>query len=76
MMEDDHGLCGNVLTRIRELTGGYAMPGDGCAMYRICLRELEAFERDLHAHVHLENNLLFPHARWLMASLSEQSQAV
>jgi regulator of cell morphogenesis and NO signaling len=38
------------------------VPDDACATYAVCLQELEAFERDLHAHVHLENNILFPKA--------------
>ena len=40
---------------------------DGCTTYRICFQELQAFEADLHAHVHLENNLLFPKAKALAA---------
>lgn len=43
-------------------------PADGCATYAVCLQELEAFERDLHAHVHLENNILFPKESALEAS--------
>ena len=45
-----------------ELTDGYEVPADGCTTYSVCLRELDAFEKDLHAHVHLENNILFPKA--------------
>jgi regulator of cell morphogenesis and NO signaling len=44
------------------LTGDYTVPADGCATYRVCLEELAHFERDLHRHVHLENNVLFPKA--------------
>ena len=62
MMEDEHESAGACMARIRELTGGFTVPGDGCTTYRICFQELEAFEADLHAHVHLENNLLFPKA--------------
>jgi len=47
---------------IRELTGGYAVPVDGCTTYAVCMAELAQFERDLHRHVHLENNVLFPRA--------------
>jgi regulator of cell morphogenesis and NO signaling len=53
------------MARIREVTGGYVPPADGCTTYRITMRELEAFEADLHAHVHLENNILFPKAKQL-----------
>ena len=47
---------------IRELTNAYTVPADGCTTYRVCLAELARFERDLHRHVHLENNVLFPKA--------------
>lgn len=67
MMEEEHESAGACMARIRELTGGYATPQDGCTTYRICFQELEAFETDLHAHVHLENNLLFPKALALAA---------
>jgi regulator of cell morphogenesis and NO signaling len=67
MMEEEHESAGAAMARIRELTGGYAVPQDGCTTYRVCLQELDAFERDLHAHVHLENNLLFPKTRALAA---------
>jgi len=65
MMEAEHKAAGDAMARIRELTQGYAVPDEGCTTYRVCLQELDAFERDLHAHVHLENNLLFPKARAL-----------
>ena len=67
MMEEEHKIAGDAMTRIRELTQDYSAPEDGCTTYRVCLQELDAFERDLHAHVHLENNLLFPKARALAA---------
>jgi hypothetical protein len=66
MMEADHEAAGAAMARIRELTGGYVAPEDGCTTYRVGLQELEAFEQDLHAHVHLENNILFPKARRLV----------
>ncbi len=67
MMEREHESAGAAMARIRELTGGYAPPEDGCTTYRITLQELAAFEADLHAHVHLENNILFPKALELEA---------
>jgi regulator of cell morphogenesis and NO signaling len=66
MMEAEHDAAGDAVASIRALTGGYVPPADGCATYRIALQELEAFERDLHTHVHLENNILFPKARRLV----------
>lgn len=67
MMEAEHESAGAAMARIRELTGGYAVPAHGCATWRVTLLELEAFEQDLHVHVHLENNILFPKARALAA---------
>lgn len=68
LMEAEHKDAGDAMARIRMLTRDYSPPEDGCTTYRVCLQELDAFERDLHAHVHLENNLLFPKARALAAS--------
>jgi regulator of cell morphogenesis and NO signaling len=62
MMEREHREAGDEMRLIRELTNGYTPPADGCATYRACLAELVRFERDLHRHVHLENNVLFPRA--------------
>jgi len=66
-METEHRFAGDAMAEIRELTGGFSVPDDGCATYRVCLQELAAFQRDLHAHVHLENNILFPKALALEA---------
>jgi len=62
MMEREHQEAGDALRIIRELTLGYTAPADGCATYEIAMGELLQFERDLHRHVHLENNVLFPAA--------------
>jgi regulator of cell morphogenesis and NO signaling len=62
MMEREHREAADQLRIIRELTRNYAVPGDGCSTYEVCMRELADFERDLHRHVHLENNVLFPRA--------------
>ena len=68
MMEAEHESAGSAMARIRHLTGNYTPPADGCTTYRVGLQALEAFESDLHAHVHLENNILFPRARALAAA--------
>ena len=62
MMEAEHESAGDALFEIRELTDGYVVPADGCTTYAICLRELEAFEQYLYAHVHLENTIIFQKA--------------
>lgn len=70
MMEAEHESAGTAMARIRELTSGYRVPANGCATYEVCLRALDAFEADLHQHVHLENNILFPKAARLEAELA------
>jgi len=62
MMEREHREAADQLRIIRELTRNYTLPEDGCSTYEVCMRELADFERDLHRHVHLENNVLFPRA--------------
>lgn len=62
VMEADHALAGELAERLRTLTGGFTPPADGCTTFRLCYAELHAFTQDLHRHIHLENNLLFPRA--------------
>ena len=61
-MEAEHISAGNALENIRRLTNNYTLPEDSCATFEITYKELEKFEKDLHKHVHLENNILFPKA--------------
>jgi regulator of cell morphogenesis and NO signaling len=63
MMEAEHEAAGNLLFRIRELTHNYCPPEGACTTFRVSLAELKEFEDDLHIHVHLENNILFPRFR-------------
>lgn len=60
LMESEHEKAGDILYTIRNLTNEYTPPVTACTTHRICLEELKAFEADLHQHVHLENNILFP----------------
>ncbi len=62
MMEEDHQEAGGLLEELRTLTSGYTPPADACTTYRLCYDELARFEADLHRHVHLENNVVFPRA--------------
>jgi regulator of cell morphogenesis and NO signaling len=62
MMELEHESAGSALRQMSELTGGYTPPADGCNTYRATLDGLREVEADLHQHVHLENNILFPRA--------------
>jgi regulator of cell morphogenesis and NO signaling len=61
-MEDEHSGAGAITARIRELSNEFTPPEGACNTYQVAYAELEAFERDLHQHVHLENNILFPKA--------------
>ncbi len=61
-MNDEHEFAGGAMDKIAELTNHYAIPQDACNTYRVCLQLLEQFEDDLHVHVHLENNLIYPKA--------------
>ena len=58
----EHQDAGAVLERFRALTGGYAAPADACNTYRALLDGLARLEADMHRHVHLENEILFPRA--------------
>lgn len=62
VMEHEHEKVGELLFAIRDLTDHYTAPATACTTHRVCLDELKAFEEDLHQHVHLENNILFPMA--------------
>lgn len=60
MMMIEHDSAGQALAEIREKTNAYALPPDACVSYQSLYRGLEEFEADLHQHIHLENNILFP----------------
>ena len=62
VMEQEHDHAGNLLNDIRILSNDYFPPQDACTTYRLSFAALKAFELDLHQHVHLENNILFPKA--------------
>lgn len=62
MMEHEHEIVGRKMEEIRELSKNYTVPDDGCASYSFLFKSLDEFEKDLHIHVHLENNILFPKA--------------
>jgi len=62
MMEHEHEHAGNLLEKMSGLTNAFTPPLDACTTFRLALAGLKAFEKDLHQHVHLENNILFPKA--------------
>jgi regulator of cell morphogenesis and NO signaling len=62
MMMLEHDRVGELLARLRAVTGGYVPPESACFSYRELYRRLEEFERTTHEHVHVENNIYFPRA--------------
>lgn len=62
MMESEHEHAGELLRQIREVTNNFDLPVGACNSYTILYKKLDEFENDLHWHVHLENNILFPKA--------------
>ena len=62
MMKDEHEAEGDRFVKIAELTNNYTPPADGCSTYKVTFAMLQEFEQDLHKHIHLENNILFPSA--------------
>ena len=62
MMIMEHDSAGDALRSIRQLSSGFTVPGDGCISFQTLYGALQAFEADLHQHIHLENNILFPRA--------------
>jgi len=61
-MEADHEEAGDIMYQIRTATNNYTPPQDACTTFKVTLAELKEFEEDLHKHVHIENNILFPKA--------------
>jgi regulator of cell morphogenesis and NO signaling len=62
MMMKEHDTAGQILRELRAVTFDYKAPPDACISYQTFYRALENLETDLHQHIHLENNLLFPKA--------------
>ena len=62
MMLREHEAVGGILGELRAVTARYVAPPDACASFRALYAGLEQFEADLHRHIHLENNVLFPGA--------------
>ncbi|MCU7695072.1 iron-sulfur cluster repair di-iron protein [Haoranjiania flava] len=67
MMQKEHEIAGEDLTYFRKLTNDYALPADACNSYNYLFEKMKEFEADLHQHIHLENNILFPKAAALEA---------
>jgi len=62
MMRMEHDSAGEILRNMRQAASNYSLPEDACMSFRMLYRALQEFEIDLHQHIHLENNILFPRA--------------
>lgn len=62
MMEQEHESAGDAFKEIAQLTNGYQPPDHACNTFKALYHKLDEFEQDLHLHIHLENNILFPKA--------------
>ena len=62
LMMEEHVVEGERFQKISEISDNYTTPADGCTTYRVAYALLKEFDNDLHKHIHLENNILFPKA--------------
>lgn len=65
MMRMEHDTAGEILRNIRKLSSNFAAPADACTSFQTLYEAIEGLEQDLHQHIHLENNVLFPRAESL-----------
>ncbi len=72
MMEEEHEFAGDTMAEIRQLSNDFSPPESACNTYRVLYALLDEFEADLHQHVHLENNILFPQSIALEKELLQQ----
>ena len=75
MMMSEHDTDGDRLKRMREITNDYTLPAGACPSFTALYAGLEDLERDLHRHIHLENNVLFPAAAKLETSVESAVSA-
>jgi regulator of cell morphogenesis and NO signaling len=71
--ESEHEHAGRFMEEISRLANSYEPPKDACGRFKLLYAELKDFENDLHMHVHLENNILFPKAVKLEEKLNNKS---
>lgn len=62
MMEHEHDVAGDIMKKIEELSNNFTPPSHACNTYKALYHHLKEFQDDLHIHIHLENNILFPKA--------------
>ncbi len=71
VMLREHADAGEALAAMRRLSGDYVMPGDACPSWRRFYSSLAELEAELHAHIHLENQILFPRAEELEKAVED-----
>jgi regulator of cell morphogenesis and NO signaling len=71
MMLLEHEAAGYLLEKMRQITANYTPPADACMSYKTLYEALDALEKDLHQHIHLENNVLFPRAVEMEGQLNQ-----
>lgn len=71
-MESDHDKAGRIMESIRKASNEFTPPEYACRTYQVLYQNLEGFEKDLHKHVHLENNILFQKAERLLEKAERQ----
>jgi regulator of cell morphogenesis and NO signaling len=76
MMMHEHDSAGEALRAIRQASHGYTPPADACVSYQTLYKALADFEKDLHRHIHFENNILFPRAIEMERAESQRHQGV
>jgi regulator of cell morphogenesis and NO signaling len=76
MMEMEHSTEGERFKEIASISSNYQAPADGCQTYKVAFAVLEEFEKDLHKHIHLENNILFPRAKTLFETMNTSTAAM
>ena len=69
VMKQEHETEGDRFEQLSALTNNYSIPEDACNSYNYAFQKLREFEQDLHRHIHLENNILFPEAIKLESEL-------
>ena len=72
MMEADHDAAGEILSELSSVTNNYTAPAGACNSFQFLYKKLNELEDDLHRHIHLENNILFPKALALEKELRDQ----
>jgi regulator of cell morphogenesis and NO signaling len=70
VMESEHDEAGIILKKLSELSNAYEAPADGCNTYKAAYSSIKSMQEDIHLHIHLENNILFPKARKLEKQLT------